>query len=225
MFTSVFDNYGIIILHEMIESNKKEETMKIFSEDEIDAAAEVLNSDGVIAAATDTVYGVCCRMQSQQAQEKLRDIKHRPLDKAFPIMASDIKQVEEFAVIEATGRKIMTSLLPGPGTVILRKKEDLPEYINGGLPTVAVRLATSEQLKKLIEKTGPLFMTSANQSGQPVCQSIEEIEQSCPDLDGILYGQPSFGKASTIIDCTKEDVRILRQGPITEAQIQKALGK
>lgn len=199
--------------------------MKIFSESEIDAAADVLNHDGVIAAATDTVFGVCCRMQSEAASERLRDIKHRPMDKAFPIMASDIRQVEEFAIIEETGRKIMTSLLPGPGTVILRKKENLPEYINGGLPTVAVRLATSDQLKKLIEKTGPLFMTSANQSGQPVCQSIEEIEQACPDLDGILRGQPSFGKASTIMDCTGTDIRILRQGPITEEQIQQVLGR
>ena len=199
--------------------------MKIFSESEIDAAADVLNHDGVIAAATDTVFGVCCRMQSEAAQERLRDIKHRPMDKAFPIMASDIRQVEEFAIIEETGRKIMTSLLPGPGTVILRKKENLPEYINGGLPTVAVRLATSDQLKKLIEKTGPLFMTSANQSGQPVCQSIEEIEQACPDLDGILSGQPSFGKASTVMDCTGTDIRILRQGPITEEQIQQVLGR
>lgn len=199
--------------------------MKIFSENEVDSAAEVLTHDGVIAVATDTVFGVCCRMQSEAAQERLRDIKHRPLDKAFPIMAADIKQVEEFALIEETGRKIMTSLLPGPGTVILKKKEDLPAYINGGLPTVAVRLATSDQLKKLIEKTGPLFMTSANQSGQPVCQSIEEIEQACPDLDGILKGQPSFGKASTIIDCTSPNIRILRQGPISEEQIQRVLGK
>ena len=199
--------------------------MKIFSENEVDSAAEVLTHDGVIAVATDTVFGVCCRMQSEAAQERLRDIKHRPLDKAFPIMAADINQVEEFALIEETGRKIMTSLLPGPGTVILKKKEDLPAYINGGLPTVAVRLATSDQLKKLIEKTGPLFMTSANQSGQPVCQSIEEIEQACPDLDGILKGQPSFGKASTIIDCTSPNIRILRQGPISEEQIQRVLGK
>ncbi len=199
--------------------------MKIFSENEVDSAAEVLTHDGVIAVATDTVFGVCCRMQSEAAQERLRDIKHRPLDKAFPIMAADINQVEEFALIEETGRKIMTSLLPGPGTVILKKKEDLPAYINGGLPTVAVRLATSDQLKNLIEKTGPLFMTSANQSGQPVCQSIEEIEQACPDLDGILKGQPSFGKASTIIDCTSPNIRILRQGPISEEQIQRVLGK
>ena len=199
--------------------------MKIFSENEVDSAAEVLTHDGVIAVAADTVFGVCCRMQSEAAQERLRDIKHRPLDKAFPIMAADINQVEEFALIEETGRKIMTSLLPGPGTVILKKKEDLPAYINGGLPTVAVRLATSDQLKNLIEKTGPLFMTSANQSGQPVCQSIEEIEQACPDLDGILKGQPSFGKASTIIDCTSPNIRILRQGPISEEQIQRVLGK
>ena len=199
--------------------------MKIFSENEVDSAAEVLTHDGVIAVATDTVFGVCCRMQSEAAQERLRDIKHRPLDKAFPIMAADINQVEEFALIEETGRKIMTSLLPGPGTVILKKKEDLPAYINGGLPTVAVRLATSDQLKNLIEKTGPLFMTSANQSGQPVCQSIAEIEQACPDLDGILKGRPSFGKASTIIDCTSPNIRILRQGPISEEQIQRVLGK
>ena len=66
-------------------------------------------------------------------------------------------------------------------------------------------------------------MTSANQSGQPVCTSLDEIEHACPDLDGMMEGEPHFGEASTIIDCTKEEPVILRQGPVTMEQIQRVL--
>jgi L-threonylcarbamoyladenylate synthase len=66
-------------------------------------------------------------------------------------------------------------------------------------------------------------MTSANQSGEAVCTSLDEIEVSCPTLDGMMEGSVSFGEASTIIDCTSEEVKILRQGPVTMEQIQKAL--
>ncbi len=68
-------------------------------------------------------------------------------------------------------------------------------------------------------------MTSANQSGEPTCTSLDEIEKNCPDLDGMLEGGVSFGEASTIVDCTKEELVILRPGPITMQDITEKLMK
>lgn len=198
--------------------------MRRFREEETEELAEILNHDGVISVPTDTVFGVCARMDSEAAQEHLRDVKHRPLTKAFPIMCSDEAQIKTVAEVTPLGEKMIHAFMPGPVTLILKKKAEVPAYVNGNMETLAVRMATSEPVKKLIEAVGcPLFMTSANQSGQPVCTSLDEIEHACPDLDGMMEGEPHFGEASTIIDCTKEEPVILRQGPVTMEQIQRVL--
>ena len=80
----------------------------------------------------------------------------------------------------------------------------------------------SETIKKLILELGsPIFMTSANQSGEPTCNSLDEIEKMCPNLDGIMEGNVIFSKGSTIIDCSSDDIKILREGPITIEQINE----
>lgn len=111
-----------------------------------------------------------------------------------------------------------------PITLVLRKKEGLPEYITNGWDTIAVRMATSKALEELIRKTGsPLFMSSANQSGEPTCKNLEEIERCCPNLDGMMEGEVSFGIGSTIVDCTSNELKILREGPISIEQIKEEL--
>ena len=92
------------------------------------------------------------------------------------------------------------------------------------MATLAIRLAPSKAVKELIEAVGcPLFMTSANQSGQPTCTSLDEIEVQCPLLDGMMEGDVSFGEASTIVDCTKDELVILRKGPLSLEELNKVL--
>ena len=198
--------------------------MKRYSQSEIAAMAEILKNDGVLSVPTDTVYGVCARMDSEKAQENLRDVKHRPLTKAFPVVCADEDQIKEIAYVDDRAEKLIRAFMPGPVTFILKKKEEVPAYVNGGMETLAIRMATSDALRELIKAAGaPVFMTSANQSGEPVCTSLDEIEKSCPTLDGMMEGNVSFGEASTIIDCTGKELKILRQGPVTMEQIEKAL--
>ncbi|MDO4414251.1 MAG: L-threonylcarbamoyladenylate synthase [Erysipelotrichaceae bacterium] len=186
--------------------------------------AEILRNEGVISVVTDTVHGVCARMDSLKAQEKLRDIKHRPKDKAFPIMCADLAQIESVAIVSENGRKVINAFMPGPVTVILEKKAEIPDFVNGGMKTLAVRMATSDALEKLIRAVGcPLLMTSANISGQKTCETADEIELACPQLDGIMNGIPKFHEASTIIDCTHESVKILRPGPVSEEMLWQIL--
>lgn len=198
--------------------------MKRFSEKKIQEMAEILKNDGVISVPTDTVYGVCARMNSLQAQENLREVKNRPLTKAFPVMCCDEEQIKSIAYVDERSEKLIRAFMPGPVTFILKEKENVPDYVNNGMETLAIRMATSEVLAELIRETGsPVFMTSANQSGEPVCTSLDEIEKSCPLLDGMMEGNVSFGEASTIIDCTKREIEILRQGPVTIEDIHKVL--
>ena len=200
--------------------------MKRFHDTETDKLAAILRNDGVISVPTDTVYGVCARMNSEKAQENLREVKNRPLTKAFPIMCCDEDQIRTIAEVDERSEKLIRAFMPGPVTLILPEKKDLPAYVNGGMATLAIRMATSDALAELIRKTGsPIFMTSANQSGQPVCKNLDEIEKNCPLLNGMMEGNVSFGEASTIIDCTKDDIVILRQGPVTMDDIRKALNQ
>jgi len=203
----------------MIHMNK----VRRFQQDEIDAMAEVLEKDGVLSVPTDTVYGLCAKMDSLNAQEHLRDIKHRPLTKAFPVMCGDEAGIEEIALLDERSRKLVRGLMPGPVTLILRKQENVADYVNGGMETLAVRMATSDALRNLMKKTGPLFMTSANLSGEQPCKTLEEIEAECEGIDGMMEGSTEFGKASTIIDCTKDEIVIVRPGPIDMDRIEEIL--
>ena len=198
--------------------------MKRYKQNEITQLAEILKRDGVISVPTDTVFGVCARINSVQAHDNLVRTKNRPSDKLFPIMCADEEQIKSIAIVDEKAEKLIHTLMPGPVTLILKKRPELPEYVNNGSSTVAVRMATSKAIEDLIRKTGsPIFMSSANQSGEPTCTTLDEIEKACPTLDGMMEGKVSFGKGSTIIDCTSDKIKILRQGPVSMEQITKIL--
>ena len=198
--------------------------VKIYRKDEIDKLAHILINDGVIAVPTDTVYGICAKIDSKKAYNRIIKIKNRQANKSFPVMCANEKQIKEIAVVNKMAEKLIKVFMPGPITLILKKKEDLPDYVTNGKDTIAVRMATSKELERLIKMAkSPVFMTSANKSNEPVCKSLDEIEKACPDLDGIMDGDVFFGEASTIVDCSKEEINILRNGPITEKQINEAI--
>lgn len=198
--------------------------MKIYNKNDIEKLAKILRNDGVISVPTDTVYGVCAKMDSKKAYNKLVSTKNRPINKPFPVMCADEKQIETIAIVDDKAKKLINAFMPGPITLVLKKRQNVPDYVSNGLNTIAIRMATSMSLEELINKVGcPIFMSSANQSGEPTCTNLDEIEKACPNLDGMMEGKVSFGMASTIVDCTSVNVKVLRQGPITEEQIRKVL--
>ena len=200
--------------------------IKRYKSNEIEEMARILKNNGVISVPTDTVFGICARMNSKIAYHKLIEVKKRPANKSFPVMCADEEQIKSIAIVNETAEKIIKAFMPGPITLVLKKNNILPEYITNGKDTIAVRMATSDSIKELIEKIeSPIFMTSANQSGNSECNNLDEIEKTCPLLDGIMEGKVSFSKASTIVDCTSEKIKILRVGPISLEQIKKVIEK
>lgn len=202
--------------------------MKIYKQSEIEEVVTVLKSDGVISVPTDTVYGICARINSSKAYLKLVSVKNRPSTKSFPVMCSDIDQIKNIAIIDEKALKLIKAFMPGPITLVLNKRPDVLSYINNAgtreTDELAIRMAPTPFLKELIKKVGsPLFLSSANKSGKDVCRSLDEIEKECPTLDGMVMGDLSFGEASTIVDLTGNDIKIQRQGPIKEEEIMKAL--
>ena len=202
--------------------------MKRYKQSEIEEVANVLKNDGVISVPTDTVYGICARINSSKAYLKLVSVKNRPSTKSFPVMCSDIDQIKNIAIIDEKALKLIKAFMPGPITLVLNKRPDVLSYINNAgtreTDELAIRMAPTPFLKELIKEVGsPLFLSSANKSGKDVCRSLDEIEKECPTLDGMVMGDLSFGEASTIVDLTGNDIKIQRQGPIKEEEIMKAL--
>ena len=202
--------------------------MKRYKQSEIEEIATILKNDGVISVPTDTVYGICARINSSKAYNNLVKVKNRPSTKSFPVLCKDLEQIKSIANVDKKALKLIKAFMPGPLTLVLNKRPEAFSYINnaGARETdeVAVRMIPSKFLNELIDKVGsPLFLTSANKSGMDVCRSLDEIEEECPTLDGMVMGDVSFGEASTIVDLTLGDIKIQRQGPIKEDEIIKVL--
>ncbi len=202
--------------------------MKRYKQNETDELSNILKQDGIISVPTDTVYGICARINSINAYDKLVNIKNRPSNKSFPVMCANEEQIKSIAIVDERAQKLIHAFMPGPITLVLNKRPESFAYINnGGLRTtseMAIRMAPTKVLEELICKTGsPIFMTSANQSGKATCKNLDEIEKIFPTLDGMMEGDVSFGTASTIIDCTSEKIKIQRPGPISMEQIMGVL--
>ena len=198
--------------------------IKRYKQTDIDKIVSILKNDGVISVPTDTVYGLCARIKTKKAHDKLVKVKNRPEEKPFPIMCANIKQIKSIGIVNETADKIIKSFMPGPITLVLSKNKELPDYVTSGKETIAVRMATTDVLKEVIEKVfSPLFMTSANKSGEAPCNNLDEIEKACPLLDGMIEGEVLFGKSSTIVDCTSNEIKLLRDGPISLEEILKII--
>lgn len=194
--------------------------IKRYKINQVDEMAQILKNDGVISIPTDTVFGICASINSKIAYSKLIKVKRRPLNKAFPVMCSNIEQIKSIAIVDEIAEKLIKTFMPGPITLVLKKSSTLPEYVTNGKDTIAVRMASSKTIEELITKIGsPLFMTSANQSGQPECSNLDEIEKACPSLDGMMEGEVFYSMGSTIVDCTSKEIKILREGPISFEEI------
>ena len=198
--------------------------MKRFSEDDIEEIVDILKNNGVISVPTDTVYGVCARIDSKKAHDNLILVKNRPETKPFPVMCANEEQIKDITIVNEKAEKIIKAFMPGPITIVLNKKETVPDYITNGKKTIAIRMATSKTLEKIILSLGtPIFMSSANQSGEKTSESLEEIEKNCPKINGILEGKIKLGVGSTIIDCTSEKIKVLREGPIKLKEINNII--
>lgn len=195
--------------------------VKKYTENDIETLATLLKNNGVISVPTDTVYGLCTPINSKIGYKKLINIKNRPANKLFPIMCANEEQIKSICIITKREEAIIKALMPGPITLVLKRKKS---YKLLEFPTIAVRMATSKALENLIKLIDqPVFMTSANISNELPCNSIKDIEKTFPNLDGILLGNTKLGESSTILDCTKAKLSILREGPIQLEKIEEII--
>ena len=197
-------------------------TKEFKSEDTIEMV-KLLKNDGVLGVNTDTVMGLAANGKSLKAFNKLVDAKNRPANKLFPIMVSDLAMMEEIAYVSDRDKKIVEKYLPGQITLVLKKRDNSNIIVDS--ETVAVRIVNDEVLISLVKELGsPIFLTSANKSGMPTTKYASEVlEIFNGDIEGVLMNDASAYEASTIIDLSSDDIKVLRAGNISLEDIIRSL--
>ncbi len=189
-------------------------------------AAEKLRQGELVAFPTETVYGLGANALLANAVAGIYEAKGRPSDNPLIVHVAQAGQAEAFAEVTAQARQLFDCFTPGPLTVILPKKEGIPDIVTAGLDSIAVRIPEHETARELIQLAGvPIAAPSANRSGSPSPTDADSVLQ---DMDGRIWGVVDGGRCqvgieSTIVDITGESPVILRPGGITLEQIQEIL--
>ena len=196
-------------------------------EDEIKKAAEIVKQGGLCAFPTETVYGLGGNGLDPEAAAKIYAAKGRPSDNPLIIHIAEVADLTLYCrEIPQEAWKLAEAFWPGPLTMILKKKENVPERTTGGLDTVAVRMPDHPVALALIRASGcPIAAPSANLSGKPsptkAVHVYEDLRGRIPViLDG---GDVTIGIESTIVDLTDGAPKILRPGYISRGDIAREL--
>ena len=199
-------------------------TRVLFKKD-LEETVELLKSGAVVAFPTDTVFGIGVIYNDATAIDKMKKAKGRDASKPFPLMVADLKQLEEVAFVNDRERRIAEKYTPGALTLVLKRRDTVSRESVNGFDTIAIRIPDDRFVLKLLKKTGPMFVTSANISGQPAaCNEKEVLRQLDGRIEAVVKGKAKTGVASTIIDCTGEKLKCLREGTISYKEIEEYAG-
>lgn len=193
----------------------------------LEQAAEFIKQGKIVVFPTETVYGIGANGLNEKAVRKLYEVKQRPLNKPISLLVSNMEMVNLIAKdITKLEYKIMETFFPGPLTIILKKKDIVPDIVTAGQKTVGVRMPGGEIARKLVEYANlPIAAPSANISGEPSGTNLQQIKK---DFNGkvdlfIDGGNSELGLASTIVQVVDGRPQILRQGSITLEKINEIL--
>jgi L-threonylcarbamoyladenylate synthase len=191
------------------------------------AAVDLLRRGEIVALPTETVYGLAADALNPIAVARIFEAKERPRFDPLIVHLPDSDWLEKVAVVSEQDRDLVSRLTakfwPGPFTIVLPKKEIVPELVTAGLETVAVRISASPVFSEIIRAfDGPLAAPSANRFGRISPTTAQHV---CDELEGripmIIDGGPTVhGIESTIVSIRGQKIDILRRGPITEEDLR-----
>jgi L-threonylcarbamoyladenylate synthase len=185
-----------------------------------------LAAGGVVAIPTDTVYGLACDPADAEAVERVYAIKRRPAGLELILLAAEAAALADHAILEGSASRLAEAFWPGPVTLVVPARDPRARLaIPRAGTSIGVRVPGHDLCRRLLSGTGPLGTTSANRHGQPDCRDAAEVlERLGGELDAVLDGGSSPGRASTIIDCTVAPPRVLRTGSLSSAELRPYLG-
>lgn len=189
----------------------------------VSRAADILRSGGVIAYPTETLYGLGALAGNPGAVSRLRKIKGKT--EPMLVLVSGIEMAAKYAELDGRAEKLAKNFWPGPLTLILKARPDILIDARGGAGGIGMRASSDLFAQALLETLGePVTSTSANRTGKKPLRSGEEIFMELgSELDLIVDAGPRAGKASTLIDLSGSELKLLRRGAIGFEKIRKVL--
>ena len=189
-------------------------------------AADVLQSGGVVALPTDTVYGLCARADDPAAVERIYDIKQRDPAQAMPVFVADVDQAREIADFNDTAIALASAFWPGALTIVVPASDTYTSRALAGGRTIALRAPGDDRIRDLCAAVGPITGTSANIAGREECHTAADVRAQLGDAVDLIVDAAidATGQPSTIVDCSQPGVvRIVRDGGVKRDAIASAL--
>ncbi len=181
--------------------------------EKIEIARNIMKKGSIIVYPTDTVYGIGANIFDEKALLKVFSVKKRPKNKPLSICLSRVEDIEMVAHMDVETEKIIRKILPGPFTLILKKKNNVSSLLTAGSDRIGIRIPDSKVCTDL-SRDFPITSTSANISGYDVPESPEEVlKQLGSSVDMIVdAGICKHGIHSTVVDMTVKPPKVLRKG-------------
>lgn len=192
--------------------------MNTEEQDAIQIAIKILRSGGIIIYPTDTAFGIGCRIDDHMAVDRLFRIRKRPVSQATPVLVSTIDMaLAYFDSPNEIVRRLMTEHWPGALTIVAPcKKNVIYSPIRGGGSNIGLRMPDHDTVTKIIAGVGvPILGPSANFHGDPTPYATEELNADLISLvDYVVPGECSVKQASTVVDCSQDPYKIIREGAV-----------
>lgn len=201
-------------------------TLPAVHEDDIARAAAALRAGLLVGLPTDTVYGLAASAEVAGATERLFAAKGRGGAVPVAVLCADAGQALGLADPETLGdgvRRIAARLWPGPLTLVLRRRPDLPYVLGEPAATIGVRCPAEPLVRALAAEVGPLATSSANRHGEPTPPTAAGVAVHFgADVALVVDGGVRSAPPSTVVDATGPDWRVLREGDLTLADLRAA---
>lgn len=196
---------------------------------QLDKVIDSLINGGLVIFPTETVYGLGAIATDSDAVKKIFAAKGRAGDNPLIVHLSDKSEISKYAYIDNNiEKKLIDTFMPGPFTLILRKKDNIPSVVSANLDTVGIRIPSNKIAHKILDyKKTPIAAPSANISGKPSGTNVEDIISEFQDkVDYIIDGSSTdIGLESTVVKVVDGVPVILRPGFITKEDIIEVIGQ
>ncbi len=198
------------------------------TDENFNRAGQLIKRGEIVAFPTETVYGLGANAFDVEACKKIYAAKERPADKPLTLHVATFEMIEQIAEINLAAEKLIEKFLPGPLTIILPKKNIVPDFVTCNSKSVGVRFPNNAVAQKFIKIAGvPIAAPSANISGKNPPTTAQEVFDNLSGRVEIILdgGKCDVGISSTIVDISNGELKILRQGIISAESIEAAVSR
>ncbi|HET9341633.1 MAG TPA: L-threonylcarbamoyladenylate synthase [Candidatus Eremiobacteraceae bacterium] len=190
----------------------------------LNETARCIADGGTIIFPTDTVYGIGCAAENDRAVESIFAAKRRPAEKPLAVHLALPDLADRYArKISPAANALIGKFWPGPLTIIVERKDGVCEAAGRGGATIALRCPDDDVCRAILTATGPLAATSANISRAPAYDGGDDLSALPEAALAIIAGRTKRRRESTVLDCSADTVRLVRQGALEAADVAKAI--